>query len=96
MLKAQAYEANLYWRCPECGYEHNTMWFYEGNSSYKFNCGGCGKLVLVAPPKSESLELTPEGEISDECKHCCGQIGEMRVWNGHKFCSQCGRKLLLT
>ena len=60
MLVAKAYEANLYWRCPNCGYEHNTMWYYEGNSSYNFKCGGCGVDVRVEPPNSENEVSTKQ------------------------------------
>lgn len=73
MLKAQAYEANMYWRCPKCGYEHNTMWFYEGNSSYKFTCGCCGEDVLVSPPKSDAAEAVEQPTTGDQkpAAHIC-------------------------
>ena len=55
MNSSTAYEANLYWIC-NCGYEMNSLWYYEGNGSYKFKCDGCGKFSIVAPPNSENEE----------------------------------------
>ena len=46
--------------------------------------------------QAKAAEALPVGEIAYGCNHCSGQLGEMRVWNGDKFCSQCGRQLLLT
>jgi len=53
MQKAEAYECSLYWRC-HCGYENQHMWFYDGGSSYYFNCDGCGADYQVDPPNSEN------------------------------------------
>lgn len=76
------------------------MWFYDGDSSYKFTCGGCGEDVLVSPPKSDTAEAveqpltqakapaepTPEGEI---CQ-CCTGDGIGADESGWVSCTNCG------
>jgi transcription elongation factor Elf1 len=52
MQKATAWEANLYWRC-HCGHENNHMWFYDGDSSYNFQCVSCGAYYQVDPPDTK-------------------------------------------
>lgn len=51
MIQVHAYECNLYWKCPSCNYENNSMWFYDGNSSYIFKCERCNIHVQVIPPQ---------------------------------------------
>ena len=70
MNTAQAYEVNLYWRCA-CGYENTSLWFYEGNSSYRFTCGGCGENSRILPPPQDDPKCsTCRFYDNGWCKKC--------------------------
>lgn len=44
----RVYEATIYWNC-ECGYENNSYWFYDRNTTYNFTCDGCGEKIKTLP-----------------------------------------------